>query len=82
MATLHVRNIPDRLYRRIQKEATEENRSLTAEVIQLLSHALQARQARRNAAATLARIRNRARKVDLPHGWMDSVDLIREDRGR
>jgi plasmid stability protein len=82
MATLHVRNIPDRLYKRIQKQAEEENRSLTAEVIQLLSHGLQAREARRGAAATLARIRGRARKAELPRGWVDSVDLIREDRSR
>ena len=35
MATLHVRNVPEKLYKRIQKLAEEENRSVTAEVIQL-----------------------------------------------
>jgi plasmid stability protein len=82
MATLHVRNVPEKLYKRIQKLAEEENRSMTAEVIQLLSQGLQAREARRSAAAIVDRIRVRTQKVALPREWMDSVDLIREDRRR
>jgi plasmid stability protein len=82
MATLHVRNVPDRLYKRIQKHADAENRSLTAEVIQLLDHGLQAREARQGVAATLTRIRNRAEKTRLPRSWVDSVKLIRDDRDR
>ena len=76
MATLHVCNVPERLYKRIQKLAEEENRSVTAEVIQLLTQGLQAREARRSAAALVDRIRSRTRKVALPRGWTDSVDLI------
>lgn len=82
MATLHVRNVPEKLYKRIQKLAEKENRSVTAEVIQLLSQGLQAREARRSAASVIDRIQNRAQKVVLPRGWTDSVDLIREDRHR
>lgn len=82
MATLHVRNVPKSLYKRIQKVAQEENRSVTAEVIQLLGQGLRAREARRGAAAMIARIGVHSRKRDLPAGWKDSVDLIREDRGR
>lgn len=82
MATLHVRNVPDRLYKRIQRLAEEENRSVTAEVIQLLNHGLQAREARRGAAAVIERIRQQARKVELPRGWVDSAELIRDDRSR
>jgi plasmid stability protein len=82
MATLHVRNVPEKLYKRIQKLAEEENRSVTAEVIQLLTQGIQTREARRNAASVIDRIQNRAQKVVLPRGWMDSVDLIREDRHR
>ncbi len=37
MATLHVRNVPEKLYKRIQKLAQIENRSLTAEVNPTLS---------------------------------------------
>ncbi|HYA39003.1 MAG TPA: Arc family DNA-binding protein [Candidatus Methylomirabilis sp.] len=82
MATLHVRNVPEKLYKRIQKLAEEENRSVTAEVIQLLSQGLQAREARRSAASVVDRIRSRTQKLVLPRGWTDSVDLIREDRRR
>ena len=82
MATLHVRNVPEKLYKRIQKLAEKENRSVTAEVIQLLGQGLQAREARRGAASVIDRIQTRAQKVVLPRGWVDSVDLIREDRRR
>ncbi|MHB8473621.1 MAG: FitA-like ribbon-helix-helix domain-containing protein [Gammaproteobacteria bacterium] len=82
MATLHVRNVPDKLYKRIQKLADTENRSLTAEVIQLLSQALHAREARRTAAAVIDRIRVRANAVELPRDWTDAATLIREDRSR
>ncbi|MBI5611753.1 MAG: hypothetical protein HY942_01585 [Gammaproteobacteria bacterium] len=82
MATLHVRNVPDKLYKRIQKLAEQGNRSVTAEVIQLLGQALQAREARGAAAAVIDRVRRQARKVELPRGWTDSVELIREDRSR
>ncbi|MHB1585629.1 MAG: FitA-like ribbon-helix-helix domain-containing protein [Acidiferrobacteraceae bacterium] len=82
MATLHVRNVPEKLYKRIQKLAEAENRSVTAEVIQLLSQGLQACEARRGAAAAIERIRQRAQKIELPHDWKDSVELLREDRGR
>jgi plasmid stability protein len=82
MATLHVRNVPDKLYKRIQKLAEQENRSLTAEVINLLDQAVQERQARHSVAAVLERTRRHAAAVRLPKGWIDSVDLIREDRDR
>ena len=82
MATLHVRNVPEKLYKRIQKLAEEENRSVTAEVIQLLIKAF--RRARRagGAAEVIERIRQRAQKIELPRGWKDSAELIREDRSR
>ena len=82
MTTLHVRNVPEKLYKRIQKLAEEEGRSVTAEVIQLLSQGLQTRETRRSAAAIIERIRQRAGKIDLPRGWKDSAELIREDRSR
>lgn len=82
MATLHVRNIPERLYKRIQKLADEENRSLTAEVIQILDHGLRAREVRRGVTAVIERIRLHARKVELPRDWVDSTELIRKDRSR
>jgi plasmid stability protein len=82
MATLHVRNVPDKLYKRIHKLAAEENRSVTAEVIRILSQGVEAREARRGVAAAIDRIRQRAQKVKLPRGWTDSAELVREDRRR
>lgn len=82
MATLHVRNVPDQLYKRISKLAEEENRSVTAEVIRLLNQGVRAREARRDVADVIDRIRRRAQKVELPRGWTDSADLVREDRRR
>jgi plasmid stability protein len=82
MATLHVRNVPDKLYKRIYKLAEAENRSVTAEVIRLLSQGVQAREARRGVADVIDRIRRRAQKVELPRSWTDSAELIREDRSR
>lgn len=82
MAILHVRNVPEKLYKRIQKLAEEESRSVTAEVIQLLTQGIQAREARRAAAAVIERIRQRAQRIELPRGWKDSAELLREDRSR
>jgi antitoxin FitA len=82
MAILHVRNVPEKLYKRIRKIAEEEDRSVTAEVIQLLNQGLQAREARRGATAVIERIRQRAQKTELPRGWKDSAELLREARSR
>ena len=82
MATLHVRNVPDKLYKRIHKLAEQENRSVTAEVIRLLSQGVRAREARRGVADVIDRIRRRSQKIELPRGWRDSAELIREDRSR
>ena len=39
MATLNIKNLPDRLYRKIQARATKEHRSIAQEVIHILSQA-------------------------------------------
>jgi len=41
MPTLHIRNVPDDLYERLQSLAQAKHRSLSAEVIRLLSQALE-----------------------------------------
>ena len=82
MRILHVRNVPDDLYSRIQRLATAKNRSMSAQVIQLLDQALQTEEARQAQARVLAGIRRRRvsyiRKPTTP----DSVTLLREDRDR
>jgi plasmid stability protein len=39
MATLNIKNLPDRLYRKIQARAQREHRSIAQEVIHILSMA-------------------------------------------
>jgi plasmid stability protein len=39
MATLNIKNLPDRLYRKIQVRANREHRSMAQEVIHILSQA-------------------------------------------
>lgn len=39
MATLNIKNLPDRLYRKIQARANREHRSIAQEVIHILSQA-------------------------------------------
>jgi len=40
MATLNIRNLPDRLYKRLQAQAKRERRSVAQEVTRLLDAAL------------------------------------------
>ena len=42
MATLHIQNLPDDLYQKLQKLATIQNHSIRAQVINLLESAVQA----------------------------------------
>lgn len=80
MATLHIRNVPDSLYVRLQQQARAENRSLSAEVITLLNKALD--EETDDQAAILARIRRRRSHAPLAIGAPDSMTLLREDRDR
>ena len=41
MATLNVKNVPDRLYRKLQARAKRELRSVSQEVIHILSEAVE-----------------------------------------
>jgi plasmid stability protein len=58
MAVLHVRDISDALYRRMQKIAKEHGRSLSAEVIALLEQAVRQEDVRRRQAKLLKTIRD------------------------
>ncbi len=80
MATLHVRNVPSELYRRIQARAARERRSLSAEVVRLLEIATGYRP---DADEIFDRIRRRRLELEKTVGTLpSSVDLIREDRER
>jgi plasmid stability protein len=80
MATLHVRSVPDELYDRLREMARISNRSLSAQVVTLLSEALAAQEAHARQAQILSDIRRR--RFRPPAAAPDSAELLREDRGR
>ena len=80
MPILHVRNVPEPLYRRLKGRAETQRRSLSAEVITLLAWAVE--EAERRPAATLDAIRARRHYKPAAAGAPDSTTLLREDRAR
>lgn len=80
MSILHVRNIPEELYTRIQRLASSQNRSLSAQVVTLLERGLQAEERQIAQDKLLKGIRRR--RFSPPPGAPDSVALLREDRER
>lgn len=82
MATLHVRNVPDELYNRIQELAEQHRRSLSAQILTMLDRALEEESARQNQAELLASIRARRIANPLPDGAPNTLTMLREDRDR
>jgi plasmid stability protein len=80
MSILHVRNVPEALYRRLKERAEAQRRSLSAEVITLLEWAVA--EAERRPEATLRAIRARRRFDPGAAGAPESTALLREDRAR
>jgi plasmid stability protein len=80
MSVLLVRNVPDALYERLRRRAEAQRRSLSAEVITLLSQALD--QEEQSPQATLASIRSRRFFYPESVGAPDSTTMLREDRER
>jgi plasmid stability protein len=80
MSILHVRNVPDELYTRLQRRAETQRRSLSAEVLILLEWAVE--EAERTSEATLTSIRRRRSFNPAAAGAPDSTTLLRQDRDR
>lgn len=80
MATLHVRSVPDELYEELRSLAQAEQRSLSAQVIDLLARALEQEKGNDRQAQLLASIRRR--RYTPPRTAPDSSELLREDRTR
>ena len=78
MATLHVRGVPDDLYRALARRARERDSSITAEAIRLLHRALSIE--RPGQAKLIDAIR--ADREPIRPGDPSVIDLIREDRRR
>ena len=86
MATLYVRNVPDKLYRRLRAAAEAERRSLSGEVVKLIEDALgQPGRRPERMADILDRLRVMRESIKLPKDWPGSLALLhegREERGR
>ena len=80
MPILHVRNVPDELYARLQHRAETQRRSLSAEVITLLEWAVD--ETDRSPELSLASIRRRRFFEPAAVGAPDSTTLLRQDRDR
>lgn len=80
MATLHVRNISNELYAQLQELALAENRSLSAEIAQLLDQAVKEEHQRLARKPLLTKIRRRRFQPPVPAPG--SLVLLREDRDR
>jgi len=79
MAILYVRDIPDKLYKRLKQLAASENRSVTAQVIAIVEAAVAEEEARRKQAAALdAMIRD---AWTPPPDAPDVVTMLRQIRG-
>lgn len=78
MSVLHVRDVPDRLYRKVQKMAKAQGRSLSAEVIALLEDAVRQGESRLRHARLMADIRRDA--WTPPPDAPDSVEVLRQLR--
>ena len=80
MATLHVRNVPEDLYGKLQARAEAEHRSLSAEVLDLLESGVAARDRGTETMEILEQLRViRESLSPVPAGY--AADLIREGRG-
>jgi len=80
MNTLHIRSVPDDLYKRLQQLAHARNRSLSAQVITMLAQAIEDEERRKKQTKTLTSIQRRRFKA--PKNARSSLELLREDRGR
>ncbi len=80
MATLHVRSVPEDLYKEVQKLAEERNRSLSAQVVTMLAQAVEDEKSRKAQSRALASIRRR--RFSAPEKSPTSLELLREDRRR
>lgn len=82
MSTLHVRNVPQELYRRVRQAAERQNRSLSAVVVELLEEGVEQQSLRTRQRRLMSVIRRRRRRSKPGPDASDSVRLIREDRRR
>jgi plasmid stability protein len=79
VATLYVRDVPERLYKRLRTRARRNSRSLNAEVLEILEET-----AARDAESALItrRLAELAERIDLPADAPKPEEIIRGERDR
>ena len=80
MNTLHVRSIPEDLYQRLQNLAQRRNRSLSAQVIEMLAQAMEEEELQKEQVQALNSIRRR--RFSPPAQSPSSLDMLHADRKR
>jgi len=80
MPTLHVRNVPKDLHERIHALAQSRNRSMSAQVINMLSSAVEEEELRQSRSRILAGVRRQ--RFTYARDVPDSAALLSEDSER
>ncbi|MGZ4357974.1 MAG: FitA-like ribbon-helix-helix domain-containing protein [Gaiellaceae bacterium] len=79
MATLYVRDVPEKLYKRLRVRARRNGRSLNAEVLELIDEAVLREVTSDEITDRLAEL---AAEIDLPPDAPRPEEIIREERDR
>jgi len=79
VATLYVRDVPEKLYKRLRARARRNGRSLNAEVLELIDAAVLRELTSDEITDRLAEL---AAEIDLPPGAPRPEDIIRQERDR
>jgi plasmid stability protein len=77
MATLYVRDVPEKLYKRLRARARRNGRSLNAEVLELIDEAVLRELTSDEITDRLAEL---AAEIDLPPDAPRPEDIIRQER--
>ena len=77
VATLYVRDVPEKLYKRLRARARRNGRSLNAEVLELIDEAVLRELTSDEITDRLARL---AAEIDLPPDAPRPEDIIRQER--
>jgi plasmid stability protein len=83
MATLYVENVPDDLYEALRAQARRENRSISAEILEMLKDNVVTEQELSRRRQILERL-EKLRSIPVLPGvnYQSAEEMIREDRDR
>lgn len=80
MAVLHVRHIPDKLYRQVQRIAEAQGKTLSDLVISLLEERANREADRRRHARAMAQVRRNLAHRSKPKGVLTGAELVHSAR--